>query len=135
VLFLCGYFEYPHVDKVVVGYEDGRKTVFRPESKEYYEIREEILSITKNITVNIRGYKTDWEMLEEKKKSDYVELEFSKPTDIMTKSAHIGTIKNIRAIFIEVREGEAVVFVDCSWSWIWNLYGSEEDTRKLKELI
>lgn len=135
LLFLCGYFEYPHTDKVVVGYEDGRKTVFRPESKEYYGIREEILNITKDISCNIRGFKTDWEMVEERNNSNYIELEFSKPTDIMTRSGHIGTLRNIRAIYIEIEEGEAVVFIDCSWSWIWNIYRSERDNRKLRELI
>lgn len=114
------YFECPHTDKITIGYEGGESIVLASRSEGYREARGEILNITKSINGRIKGVEEDWNMPERKKRADHIELEFSRPTDITTE---IGTLKDVRAIYIE-RES-SVVFVDYTWAWVWNMYGSE----------
>jgi len=122
LIILAGYwyFEYPHVDKITIGYEGGESIVLTPGSEGYREARGEILNITKRINCRVKGVEEDWNMPERKKRADYIEMEFSRPTDITTE---MGTLKDVRAIYIE-RES-SVVFVDYTWAWVWNMYGSE----------
>ena len=122
LIILAGYwyFEYPRVDKITIGYDGGESSVLMPGSEGYCEIRGEILNIAENMNGRIKGVEEDWNMPERKKHAEYIELEFSRPTDITTK---IGTLEYVRAIYIE--EGSSVVFVDYTWAWVWNMYRSE----------
>jgi len=127
LIILAGYWylEYPHADKITIGYEGGENIELTPGSEGYPEIRGEILNITKSINGRIKGFEEDWNMPERKKHADYVELEFSRPTDITTK---IGTLEDVRAIYIE--RGSSVVFVDYTWAWVWNMYRSGSEWQE-----
>lgn len=119
------YFEYPHTDKITIGYEGGESTVLTPGSEGYRETKGEILNITKSINCRVKGVEEDWNMPERKKHADHIELEFSRPTDITTK---IGTLEDVRAIYIE--RGSSVVFVDYTWAWVWNMYRSGSEWQE-----
>jgi len=127
LVILAGYwyFEYPHANKITIGYEAGESTVLTPGSEGYRDARCEILNITKSINCRVKGVEEDWNMPERKKHADYIELEFSRPTDITTE---MGTLKDVRAIYIE--RGSSVVFVDYTWAWVWNMYGSGSEWQE-----